>query len=153
MKISSGWRICYCNTRGPTSNCQRDDIQGPGQELGICSSREGRHGSPLLWPPCGARGSPPWHRTQAPGAGGVLDAAPSPPSRTHGRSTRRTRGPSDIISRPVSSAEKQNKQDLYLPSNGKCKLLLFYNIRSWCSPLTAKRDRLIGHAQDEGNHI
>lgn len=153
MKRSSGWRICYCNTRGPTSHCQSGDVRGAGQELGISSSQGGGAPEPSPLASLQSWRLTPWHGMQAPGAGGVLDAAPSPPSRPRGRSTRRTRGPSEIISRPVSSAEKQNKQDLYLPSNGKCKLLLFHNIRSWCSPLTAKRDRLIGLAQDEGNHI
>lgn len=46
---------------------------------------------------------------------------------------------------------EQNKQDVYFPSNGKCKLLLLCHLRSWRSLLTAKRDSLRGYEQDEGN--
>ena len=105
MKISGGWRICYCNTQGLTSLCRRGDIGGAGQEPGICVSRRGggRAFSGLLaeWRLAA------WHRTQAPKAGRVLAVASHPPSRSRGRSTVRTRGTSGIISRAVSSTESK----------------------------------------------
>ena len=109
MKISSGWRICYCNTRGLTSHCQRGDIRGAGQELGLCISRRGGRQAFSSGLPAGLEAAA-WHRTQAPEAGRVLATASSPPSRPSGRFTMRTRGLSGIISRPVSSAESKKKK-------------------------------------------
>lgn len=84
MKISSGWRICYCNTRGLTSRCQRGDIRGAGQELGLCISRRGGKQAFSSGLPAGLEAAS-WHITQAPEAGRVLAAASGPPSRSPGR--------------------------------------------------------------------
>lgn len=112
MKISSGWKICYCSTRGLTSHCYRGDMGEQDRTWESASQRrEAREQllDLLLLPE--SRVSPlsrrlkAWHRAPVPEACGILATVSSSPSSFMVNPTVRTREPSGVMSRSVNSAE------------------------------------------------